>query len=89
MKIVILAGGPAQNFEKLISRYQLEKETIFIGVDRGAYCLMRAGYPLDMAIGDFDSLTEAEYQAVFSYAKKIEKSPAEKNDTDLELEIFK
>ncbi|GAB2022636.1 thiamine diphosphokinase [Pseudolactococcus yaeyamensis] len=88
MKIVILAGGPAENFEELIAEQTKGADVFFVGVDRGAYRLMQAGFPVHLAIGDFDSLNLDEYMAVRAYADQIEQSPAEKDDTDLELAIL-
>lgn len=55
---------------------------------RGAYRLMQAGFPVHLAIGDFDSLNSEEYAAVRAYADDIQQSPAEKDDTDLELAVL-
>ena len=88
MKIVILAGGPATAFDTLIKAHTDNTNTFFIGVDRGAFRLMQAGFPVHLAIGDFDSLNPEEYAAVRAYADQIEQSPAEKGDTDLELAVL-
>ncbi|GHU36006.1 thiamine pyrophosphokinase [Bacilli bacterium] len=88
MKIVILAGGPAQNFEELIAEHTEGTDTFFVGVDRGAYRLMQAGLPVHLAIGDFDSLTAQEFSEVQAYAEDLQQSPAEKDDTDLELAVL-
>ena len=88
MKIVILAGGPATAFDTLIKAHTDNTNTFFIGVDRGAFRLMQAGFPVHLAIGDFDSLNPEEYAAVRAYADQIEQSPAEKDDTDLELAVL-
>ena len=88
MKIVILAGGPATAFDALIKAHTSNADTFFIGVDRGAYRLMQAGFSVHLAIGDFDSLNSEEYAAVRAYADDIQQSPAEKDDTDLELAVL-
>ena len=88
MKIVILAGGPATAFDRLIQEQVKDSDAFFIGVDRGAYRLMQAGFPVHLAIGDFDSLTPEELVAVRTYADQIAQSPAEKDDTDLELAVL-
>jgi thiamine pyrophosphokinase len=71
MKIVILAGGPATAFDTLIKAYTGNTDT-FIGVDRGAYQLMQAGFPVHLAIGDFDSLNLEEYKSVCAYADDVQ-----------------
>ncbi|MDR1605744.1 MAG: thiamine diphosphokinase [Streptococcaceae bacterium] len=87
MKIVILAGGPALAYDTLIPD-DTGRDTYFIGVDRGAYRLMTAGFPLHLAIGDFDSLSDQAFAEVASYALEVRRAPAEKDDTDLELALM-
>lgn len=88
MKIVILAGGPAQSFESLIKMDKNFDQAFYVGVDRGSFRLMQAGFPVNLAIGDFDSLSAEEFSAVSAYADEYHKSPTEKNDTDLELAVL-
>ena len=88
MKIVILAGGPAQSFESLIKMDKNFDQAFYVGVDRGSFRLMKAGFPVNLAIGDFDSLSAEEFSAVSAYADEYHKSPTEKNDTDLELAVL-
>lgn len=88
MNIVLLAGGPATDFENIVSSLSLTDEAYYVGVDRGAYRLMQAGFPVHLAVGDFDSLTEDEFNQVRDYAYDMKQSPAEKDDTDLELAIL-
>ena len=88
MKIVILAGGPAQSFESLIQMDKNFAQAFYVGVDRGSFRLMQAGFPVNLAIGDFDSLSAEEFSAVSAYADELHKSPTEKNDTDLELAVL-
>ena len=88
MKIVVLAGGPAASFETYIAQCGDFSHTYFVGVDRGAHRLMQAGFPVNLAIGDFDSLKSEEFEAVSAYADELHQSPAEKDDTDLELAML-
>lgn len=55
-----------------------------IGVDRGSLVLARSDFPLDIAVGDFDSMTPAEFAEVESKAKRLIKYPSEKDLTDTE-----
>lgn len=59
-----------------------------VGVDYGAIYLLDAGYPVDLAIGDFDSVTEHEWQRVKEESQRIETFPADKDDTDTELALL-
>lgn len=64
---------------------QLATYDVYIGIDRGGLFLIEQGLPLTLAVGDFDSLNEAEQQLVFSTAEEVKQSPAEKDDTDTQL----
>jgi thiamine pyrophosphokinase len=61
----------------------------FVGIDRGGLYLLEQQLPLDLAVGDFDSLTKAEYQQVKTRAHQILPAPAEKDDTDTQLALQK
>jgi thiamine pyrophosphokinase len=88
MKLVLVAGGPAENFETLIAEHTDRTDTFFVGIDRGAHRLMTAGFPVNLAVGDFDSLTSQEFAEVQAYADALYQAPAEKDDTDLELGLL-
>ena len=60
---------------------------LFIGVDRGSLFLIEQGIYPDLAIGDFDSVSEEELALVCSQSKEILQAQPEKNDTDLELAV--
>jgi len=85
--VAIVAGGPVQFVPNLMS-YQNQVD-YWIGADRGALVLVDAGMKLDLAIGDFDSITENEFEQVRSQATSIETFPVEKDETDLDLAILK
>ncbi|MGT2800101.1 thiamine diphosphokinase [Streptococcus marmotae] len=59
----------------------------FVGVDRGALHLLEQELPLDMAVGDFDSVTDEERKRIAQTAGVFVQAPAEKDDTDLELAL--
>ncbi|EPH98480.1 thiamine diphosphokinase [Enterococcus faecalis 13-SD-W-01] len=81
MKILLAAGAKPATWPQI----QTSDYDYFIGIDRGSLYLLEAGVPLDLAVGDFDSLNEAEKKLVFSSAKEVRQSPAEKDDTDTQL----
>ena len=85
--IVICSGGPKRElcaFDEFIS-----PNTRFIGADRGALYLIEEGViPLEI-VGDFDSLSDEEWQRVSNIALKVEKVQAEKDDTDTDLALLK
>ena len=53
----------------------------FVGVDRACLYLLELGLPLDLAVGDFDSVSELELDVIQSTAKSCKKASAEKHDT--------
>ncbi|MDR0921903.1 MAG: thiamine diphosphokinase [Lactobacillales bacterium] len=84
--IVIVAGGDVHLAEQLKPFQQAD--TFFIGVDRGGLRLMQGGFPLNYAVGDYDSMNEEEFQQVKSYAKKLYRTIPEKDDTDMQLGLL-
>lgn len=86
-KVVVALNGELkrdrEEFKKLIE----EKNIFFIAADGGALFLESIGFLPDVIIGDFDSLTEAQYQRYEKLGAKIIKYPVEKNETDGELAL--
>lgn len=82
MKILLVSGGQKEYWPKLNESYDY-----YVGIDRGSLYLLEAGLPLDLAVGDFDSLTPEEKINVFNYAKETLTAPSEKDDTDTQLAV--
>lgn len=61
-------------------------EQPLIGIDRGAVTAMRLGCELLAAIGDFDSISDAELLELKAYTKVIQLN-THKNETDSEAAI--
>lgn len=83
--VIACAGANKPALDKipqLISQYH---QIIFVGIDRGSLVLMEAGYPLRLAIGDFDSMTSEDKEAVEVYSQEFLPYPSAKDDTDTEL----
>ena len=78
-KIALFAGG-------MIDSFQVDFD-IFIGVDRGSLFLIEQGICPDLAVGDFDSVSEEELALVCSQSKEVLQAQPEKDDTDLELAV--
>ncbi|MGY3765535.1 thiamine diphosphokinase [Vagococcus vulneris] len=85
-QVVIIAGGDPELWPDL-SPYALE-ETVWIGVDRGTLFGLEHGFPIERAVGDFDSLSDEEWQKIRRYIPKIEKCHVEKDDTDTQLGLL-
>ena len=77
--IAILAGGDST----LLPR----DYDVYVGVDDGCLKLLGQDLPLDMAVGDFDSVSETDLNKIKAQAKQVVQSVPEKNDTDLELAL--
>lgn len=80
MQILIVGGAPLNTWPKLDETFDL-----YVGIDRGSLFLIQQKLPLDLAIGDFDSLNEIEKALVFEKATEVQTAPAEKDDTDTQL----
>lgn len=82
-RIVICAGGPIEELPDL-AIYE-SKETIFIGVDRGAIHLLDKGIVPAEAVGDFDSVSETEFSRIKESVERVDSFQSEKDETDTEL----
>ena len=78
-KIALFAGGTIDSF-------QMDFD-LFIGVDRGSLFLIEQGICPDLAVGDFDSVSEKELALIYSQSKEVLQAQPEKDDTDLELAV--
>ncbi|MGX7092663.1 thiamine diphosphokinase [Hutsoniella sourekii] len=88
--LVILCGGagePAIDQLQEYIEYHSNSELILIGVDRGSLSLLSAFNRLDLAIGDFDSVSKEEKDKITAKADKILTHPSQKDDTDMELAL--
>ena len=78
-RIALYAGGDLDVLETDFD--------VFVGVDAGSLFLLQHQLPLDMVIGDFDSVSPADFQQIEQASKELIQAPAEKDDTDLELAL--
>ncbi|MDY6393035.1 MAG: thiamine diphosphokinase [Bacilli bacterium] len=58
--------------------------TFVIGADQGAAFCLNEGIPMDLAVGDFDSVSEASHQEILRAAKEVVTLPHHKDVTDTE-----
>lgn len=79
IKIALFAGGTIDSF-------QMDFD-LFIGADRGSLFLIEQGICPDLAVGDFDSVSEEELALICSQSKEVLQAQPEKDDTDLELAV--
>ncbi|MCH4208357.1 MAG: thiamine diphosphokinase [Solobacterium sp.] len=64
-----------------------EADTDYIGADHGSLVLADAGIRMVCAIGDFDSVSEAEVQRIQSMADEFIRMNPVKNDSDSEAVV--
>ena len=84
--IHIVAAGPKELLPHLSHS---EKEDItWLGVDRGVYFILEMGITPDFAVGDFDSVTEKEWEIIEDKAPAIRRVQPEKDETDMELALM-
>ena len=84
MIVKIFAGPPNYDLSKV---YKKDSEEFIIGVDQGAHFLMQNDMKIDLAIGDFDSVTEAQHLEIQEYALETKKYRSRKDYTDLYLAL--
>lgn len=83
MNIALVANGYVD--EHLLP--EISSADFVIGVDGGAYWLLRHGVAPHVAIGDFDSISTRELGQVKKKVRNIRAFPSEKDETDLDLAI--
>lgn len=81
---VVLAGGDpvAPGVAAL-----LPPDALVIAADSGLHQAVTIGVAVDLAIGDFDSVDPGALQAAEAAGTRIERHPADKDVTDLELAL--
>ena len=82
MNGLIVAGGMV-DAEQLKDIWIKLDHPFVIGADRGNVYLMENNIPIDLAVGDFDSINENE-KLIIERFFKVEKLNEEKDDTDTE-----
>jgi thiamine pyrophosphokinase len=69
-------------------RMMLRPDDYLVAVDGGLQHLQTLGVQPQLLIGDLDSLDEADVAVLESAGVRIERHPAEKDETDLELALL-
>jgi len=83
-RAVIFAGGELGDWAKT----HVRPDDYLIGADRGALFLAESGLPLHLAVGDFDSITPAQLDAVRAHADEaLAVDAIDKDWTDTELAL--
>lgn len=87
MIVVICSGGPAE--ELMDFTPYVAQGALFVGADRGAYHLLEREIIPTHIVGDFDSVTDEEWQYVVHHVPDVERVQAEKDETDTDLALLK
>lgn len=82
--IIVLAGGDKSLWP---NKEVFNQASHIIGVDRGSLEGLHQGLSIDVAVGDFDSLTKDELDYVKQHVPIVKQYPAEKDETDTEIGI--
>jgi len=82
--VLIFSGGDPLTTESVAG---LPTEAVVIGADSGVDRAHQAGWDVDVAVGDFDSISPDGLLRVESRGAVIRRFPVDKNETDLELAI--
>lgn len=80
----IILGAPQTEEVKPL----IQTKGLVIGVDRGAFIAIKERIKLDIALGDFDSVSNEEKLKVERYAQEVYRFPSNKDDTDAELALL-
>lgn len=80
---IVLAAPKIEAIKPLI-----KKDGIVIGVDRGALLALEEDIQVDVALGDFDSVTADEKDFIQKKVRQKLNFPSVKDDTDAELAIL-
>jgi thiamine pyrophosphokinase len=82
--VVVFAGGPGP-----LARWQaaIPSRAPVVAADRGVRHALAFGLRIDVAVGDFDSISAAELATVERSDGRLERHPEDKDASDLELAL--
>ncbi len=81
--VVVVAGGPASQPPTL----EIPTGAPVVAADSGVDRALALGLHVEIAVGDFDSVTAGGLETARAAGARIERHPAEKDATDLELAL--
>jgi thiamine pyrophosphokinase len=87
-RAIVLANGDLGDAEILRARLRGWNEACVIAADAGSRHAGPLGLQIDVAIGDFDSMSAAERATLSAQGTAIITAPVEKDETDLELALL-
>lgn len=89
MQVYLIGSGPfdPKFFMTYVAQQTAEtgdQDRAFIGVDLGAKRFLDLNVPIDLAVGDFDSVDAETYARIVATSKAVEKLEPMKDETDTE-----
>lgn len=90
MHVVMIGSGPfdVAHFQTYCQSLQTTGTTChFVGVDLGAKRFLEMERVMDLAIGDFDSITESDYLKITQQTKNVIRLNPKKDETDMEAAL--
>lgn len=89
MNVLIFANGQTEDGEMVRRALaQAGAGALIVAADGGALMARHYGLHIDTVLGDMDSLTDADLEALEAQGALLLKYPAEKEETDLELALM-
>jgi thiamine pyrophosphokinase len=87
-RAVVFVNGEVSEPELIRIRLAAWGDALMIGVDGGSRHAMALGIRLEAVIGDMDSTSEHEWEALEMAGASFEVAPTDKDETDLELALL-
>ncbi|MDQ0427814.1 thiamine pyrophosphokinase [Planomicrobium stackebrandtii] len=85
MNVILIAGGPAGE----LPDFSFFPEALYIGIDSGTLVLLEKEIQPAAAVGDFDSVSDEDYEKIRAALPELERYPSEKDQSDTELGLEK
>lgn len=82
--VVVFAGGARPGLGAVAS---IPRDAVVVGADRGAEHALGLGLRVELAVGDFDSISPAALAALERAGARVERHPMAKDVSDLELAL--
>jgi len=87
-RIIVLTNGPIEDLAIICSRLEKIGEVDVIAANGGSLHAKELGLPLHAVLGDLDSLSTEMQETLAVQDIQIQRSPSEKDETDLELALL-
>lgn len=82
MDTVVVVLGNAK-----LTAEHLNIEADYVGVDRGAYYLAQLNHPILFSIGDFDSVSQSEFEHIGLVSKELVQLDSLKDESDFDATL--